>query len=652
MRAEAGLFVIWPNARPVAARIVDAIAGRFDVATVRRLRWSDDLVGQHFSRLYRGPAVAPYSTIYESQKGRGETWCVIVVDPEPRYEQRQTPRGPAVVNTNLFDAKQEFRTWAGGHMRVHASDTLAEARRDTLLLLGEELDDLVADPHRTGTEIPDEVVLLDAHGAHTWTTFAAAERLLATTVRYVWLTPPGRSGTTPELLTADYDETVRLLNARPVDRLLPSAGGRFTVSVSGAAEPMTIRVVGDGYFDREWQEAALARARLDDDGRRVLDPGDREALATYRNVVHRTGPSTAASAVDGIDALEGFLAAGGYRITEPADVDVLFRGSLDPSAREGLARRCRRAIARGRRPVGSVAIAYRAAKAAAATRWPAGRRLWRRVRSGWKGWLGGTGRWRMPIRRIRSARLRELAGLGRGILFLGRRYRCPLCRWSFRAFAAGSRALARNHDGYCPRCNAKARHRRIWRFLEEHGLPAPSSTALHIGPRWALVRRLRAVPQLMYVTLDIVPPQEYITVRGDVTRLPFADGRFDFVLAVHLLEHLDDDRAAIAELYRVLDAGGVAVVSVPIRLDQPTYEDPTITSPAERAQAFGEADHRRWYGLDLKDRLEEVGFRVDVDLATALDPAERRRYGLRDDEHLFIARRPSDRFPVFAPPNA
>ncbi len=52
-------------------------------------------------------------------------------------------------------------------------------------------------------------------------------------------------------------------------------------------------------------------------------------------------------------------------------------------------------------------------------------------------------------------------------------------------------------------------------------------------------------------------------VRGDAGRLPFADGAFDLVVALDVLEHLDDDRLAVTGLARVLRPGGVLVVFVP-----------------------------------------------------------------------------------------
>jgi len=52
-------------------------------------------------------------------------------------------------------------------------------------------------------------------------------------------------------------------------------------------------------------------------------------------------------------------------------------------------------------------------------------------------------------------------------------------------------------------------------------------------------------------------------VRGDAMRLPFPDGVFDKVICAEVLEHLEDDAGAMAELARVLRPGGLLAVSVP-----------------------------------------------------------------------------------------
>ena len=51
--------------------------------------------------------------------------------------------------------------------------------------------------------------------------------------------------------------------------------------------------------------------------------------------------------------------------------------------------------------------------------------------------------------------------------------------------------------------------------------------------------------------------------KGDICAMPFADASFDFVLATDVIEHVDDDRRAAAEILRVLRPGGRALITVP-----------------------------------------------------------------------------------------
>jgi len=50
---------------------------------------------------------------------------------------------------------------------------------------------------------------------------------------------------------------------------------------------------------------------------------------------------------------------------------------------------------------------------------------------------------------------------------------------------------------------------------------------------------------------------------GDALHLPFPDGTFDRVIAAEVLEHIPEDRQAMAELARVLRPGGTMAVTVP-----------------------------------------------------------------------------------------
>lgn len=223
----------------------------------------------------------------------------------------------------------------------------------------------------------------------------------------------------------------------------------------------------------------------------------------------------------------------------------------------------------------------------------------------------------------------------RALPFVGNRYVCPCCGWKLRAFTHGGTSLKVRQLGYCPRCNSKARHRRIWLFLEQNtNLFSERLNLLQVSPNYSLSRRLSSMPNLNYVgTEKYYRPN--ISIKMDLTATSISSSTFDAILCNHVLEHIAEDRKAIQELYRVLKPGGWAVISVPIRLDQKTFEDPTITSPQERERFFGETVHVRYYGYDLVDRLEAGGFKVTLDLGKDVPEETRKKYGLRDDENIF-----------------
>ena len=50
---------------------------------------------------------------------------------------------------------------------------------------------------------------------------------------------------------------------------------------------------------------------------------------------------------------------------------------------------------------------------------------------------------------------------------------------------------------------------------------------------------------------------------ADITALPFARHSFDLVICSEVMEHIHDERAAVAELFRVLKPGHPMVISVP-----------------------------------------------------------------------------------------
>ena len=56
--------------------------------------------------------------------------------------------------------------------------------------------------------------------------------------------------------------------------------------------------------------------------------------------------------------------------------------------------------------------------------------------------------------------------------------------------------------------------------------------------------------------------------KADAAELPFRDRQFDIITALDVVEHLDDDLAALTELRRTLKPGGLLIMSVPAWLNK------------------------------------------------------------------------------------
>jgi SAM-dependent methyltransferase len=81
--------------------------------------------------------------------------------------------------------------------------------------------------------------------------------------------------------------------------------------------------------------------------------------------------------------------------------------------------------------------------------------------------------------------------------------------------------------------------------------------------------------------------------------LPFATGALDVVVLNEVLEHVQDDRATMREVARVLSPGGTAIVFVPNRL----YPFETHGVFLRRRYVFGNIPLVNWLPRRLRDRL-------------------------------------------------
>jgi SAM-dependent methyltransferase len=97
-------------------------------------------------------------------------------------------------------------------------------------------------------------------------------------------------------------------------------------------------------------------------------------------------------------------------------------------------------------------------------------------------------------------------------------------------------------------------------------------------------------------------------VTGDAYRLPFAAGSFNSIYVGQVLEHLDDERAVIAEALRVLAPGGRIIISVP---------------KGHACSGDGDADHVNFYESEADCRKLLADLPLD---GIAFHPFHRHRF--------------------------
>lgn len=204
---------------------------------------------------------------------------------------------------------------------------------------------------------------------------------------------------------------------------------------------------------------------------------------------------------------------------------------------------------------------------------------------------------------------------------------CPVCNSRVRTFRIYGRKKRR--DAQCPVCKTLERHRFFWKFLNKHTnlFDRAPKKFLHFAPEPAYVSKFKKIYGLDYITADLYDSNAM--VKMDITKIEYPNESFDWFYCSHVLEHVEDDVKAISEIFRVLKNKGSAIIMVPITAER-TFEDPTVTDPAERERLFGQRDHVRVYGPDFKDRLKAGGFEViDYYIEDLFDEKQIDKLGLK-----------------------
>ncbi len=150
------------------------------------------------------------------------------------------------------------------------------------------------------------------------------------------------------------------------------------------------------------------------------------------------------------------------------------------------------------------------------------------------------------------------------------------------------------------------RTRLILKAMKEYFYSSAHVLEIGCGTGFVLSEIRKKHPQITLSGSDLFPEGLHFAstripdaslYRMDACRMPF-DREFDLILALDVLEHIEDDSRAIGEIFRSLKPGGGAIVTVPQHPWLWTIQD---------EKAF----HRRRYAREeLTAKMAGKGFRI------------------------------------------
>ncbi len=226
------------------------------------------------------------------------------------------------------------------------------------------------------------------------------------------------------------------------------------------------------------------------------------------------------------------------------------------------------------------------------------------------------------------------------LLYKGNKVECPVCEKSFRTFLPYVYVNQRENV-LCPFDLTLERHRLMWLYLkkESHFFSTPNLEVLHIAPEQCFYKLFKKQKNLNYLTGDLESP--LADLHFDLHDIPLEENKFDVIFCNHVLEHVNDAKKCMSELYRVMKPGGFGIFQVPQDFNRNvTYEDPSITSPEDREKHFWQYDHVRLFGLDYPDWLRSVGFEIEeFNPEKKYNHQQFQRFRLMKNEILYIARK-------------
>ena len=198
---------------------------------------------------------------------------------------------------------------------------------------------------------------------------------------------------------------------------------------------------------------------------------------------------------------------------------------------------------------------------------------------------------------------------------------CPCCGAKSKTFVAGSyadyperfnpvRYEDTKQDVLCPVCRSLPRHRILASWCDNHkDLFQKAEDILYFAPEYSMTLWMRR-NEVSHKTADLYKEAD---LKMDIQNTELPDESYDVIICNHVLEHVDDFKLALREMYRILRSSGSFICSFPMDpAIELVDEDPNIQTAEERFLRFGQDDHKRVFGMKAEQLLSDAGFTVEI----------------------------------------
>jgi SAM-dependent methyltransferase len=245
--------------------------------------------------------------------------------------------------------------------------------------------------------------------------------------------------------------------------------------------------------------------------------------------------------------------------------------------------------------------------------------------------------------------------------YQGDKYVCPVCNTGLKYFNSIDFGYLKNleDNAYvypiflletsnlsefsCPKCRSTDRDR-LYALYFEKKLGRSGNANYDIvdfAPQPGLRHFLKNFPGLRYRCADL-----YLEGVDDVVDIKdmkaYADNSKDIFVCSHVLEHIDDDKKAMSELYRILKPGGWGIAMVPIMLGiEETLEEDHIQSDSDRWKYYMQNDHVRMYSKKgFINNLKGAGFKVHELDVSFFGKDAFQKHGIQQRSVLYVVEKP------------